>query len=165
MEDDSEFDIAITSVCEQPPGLDRLLRTAITTALLRHKAQAARISVALVDDARISELNETHLDHKGPTDVISFDLRDQDDVKADGGRNNGTPIDGEVVVCVDAARREAEQRRHDVSAELALYAVHGTLHLLGYDDKSEEDAARMHEIEDDILVSIGLGPVSRRESR
>ena len=165
MEDDSEFDIAITSISEPPPGLDRLLRTAITTALLRHKTATARISVALVDDSRISHINETHLDHEGPTDVIAFDLRDENDVRANRVRNNGTPIDGEVVVCVDAARREAERRRHDVSAELALYAVHGTLHLLGYDDQSDEDAARMHEIEDDILVSIGLGPVYRGESR
>ena len=165
MEDDSEFDIAITNLCEAAPNLDRQLQTAIKAVLLRHHAPAAKISVALVDDARIAQLNEVHLHHKGPTDVIAFDLRDDSDATGDKVRRNGTHIEGELVVCVDAARREAKQRGHDINDELALYAVHGTLHLLGYDDQSETDAARMHEMEDDILVSIGVGPVYGGESR
>jgi len=165
MEDDSEFDIAITNLCEAAPNLDRQVRTAIKAALRRHHTRAAKISVALVDDARIAHLNEVHLHHKGPTDVIAFDLRDDSAATGNKVRRDGPHVEGELVVCVDAARREAKHRGHDVNDELTLYAVHGTLHLLGYDDQSETDAARMHEIEDDILVSIGVGPVYGRESR
>ena len=48
---------------------------------------------------------------------------------------------------------------------LALYAVHGTLHLLGYDDTRQADAARMHDVEDEILTAMGLGAVYRACTR
>ena len=110
--------------------------------------------MALVNDATMARLNRKHLGHNGPTDVLSFDLRD--DV------NTNTTVDGEIVMSVDMAARQARQRGHTVEAELALYAVHGTLHLLGYDDRRKADAARMHEMEDEILYSIGFGTVYAR---
>jgi probable rRNA maturation factor len=108
----------------------------------------ARISVALVNDAAMAQLNWDYLGHNGPTDVLSFDLRDAVDEK--------TAIDGEIVMSVDMAVKQARKRGHAVEAELALYAVHGTLHLLGYDDRRKADAKRMHAMENEILSSIGM---------
>ena len=83
--------------------------------------------------------------------MLSFDLRDAED---------GQPaIDGEIVMSVDMAVKQARERGHTPEAELALYAVHGTLHLLGYDDRRKADATRMHEVDDEILSSIGFGAV------
>ena len=65
----------------------------------------------------------------------------------------------------DAAARGAKRRWHGVAEEIALYAVHGTLHLLGYDDNSHEDAERMHQVEDGILISLGVGPVYADEGQ
>ncbi len=99
------------------------------------------------------------------TDVLTFDLREEPRTKA---------AVGEIVVCADVARRRAAApsstrtrgTRRAAVAELALYVVHGVLHLCGYDDHLPEDSARMHLREDEILRGIGLGPVfSRRQSR
>ena len=51
------------------------------------------------------------------------------------------------------------ERGHDTTAEVVLYAVHGTLHLLGLDDEKPDQAARMHDIEDEILADMGLGRI------
>ena len=135
------------------PEGDQHLREAIEATLRRHKVASAQLSVALVDDAGIARLNEIHLGHQRSTDVLAFDLRDDHGA----GAGQAPSIDGEIVLSVETATRESRKRGHDVVAEMALYAVHGTLHLLGYDDRGEEEAARMHDQEDEILVSLGLG--------
>lgn len=162
MEDDVPYDIAIARASGPAPVSDECLAGAIRATLSRHQAPAAQISVALVDDSTIAELNETHLNHRGPTDVLAFDLRDE--VENGTVRVTHAPLEGEIVVSVDTAAREAEARGHALEAELALYVVHGTLHLLGYDDRLEADAARMHALEDEILASIGVGPAYRRRT-
>ena len=161
MEDEPDYDIAIAQVSGHPPVPDQRLVSAIQATLRRHDVPRAQISVALVDDRHITRLNETHLNRQGPTDVLAYDLRDPGD--DDSRPSPNTKIEGEIVVSLDTAAREAEKRGHNVEMELALYLVHGTLHLLGHDDQTEEDAARMHALEDEILVSLKLGPVYRRE--
>jgi len=155
MEDDQEYEIAVAHLGQTALMSDERLEDAIVAALRRHGAASARITVAVVDDAHIADLNQTHLQHAGPTDVLTFDLRDEH-VDATDPRS---AVEGEIVVSAETAAREASARGHSEEAELALYAVHGTLHLLGYDDQTEEDAARMHAVEDEILVSVGLGAV------
>lgn len=71
-------------------------------------------------------------------------------------------LEGDIIVSADTAAREAEARGHDLAAELALYAVHGALHLLGYDDADPADAQRMHDMEDEVLSAVGIGPVYGR---
>lgn len=159
MEDESEYDIAVTSECELERLPASLLRCAIKATLARHRTPAAQISLALVDDNHIAQLNGIHLDHDGPTDVLTFDLSDRKAAEASRVDHNPVPVEGEIVVSVDTAAREAKRRGHGIDAELALYAVHGTLHLLGYDDHGEADSERMHRTEDVILESLGLGPI------
>lgn len=152
---------------ELAPSCETCVRDAVEATLRRHATGTARISVAIVDDAHMAGLNERHLHHKGPTDVLTFDLRDEPgaaplaDDAPDGVQSgaDNPQIEAEIVLSVDTAAREARKRGHGVRAELALYAVHGVLHLLGYDDHGAADAARMHEVEDEILAAIGLGAV------
>ncbi|MGD2109033.1 MAG: rRNA maturation RNase YbeY [Phycisphaerae bacterium] len=171
MDDDPDYDIAITRLTEAPPACERILRKAIEIALQRHAVSTASLSVALVGDAHIAELNLRHLKREGPTDVLAFDLRGETGSDGDHDRGPGessastvTAIDGEVVVSVETAKREAEKRELAVEAELALYVVHGVLHLLGYDDGTERGAQRMHTVEDALLEEIGIGNVYRDES-
>lgn len=153
------------------PECEALLREAIEATLRRHRTPAARIGVGLVDDAHMARLNELHLNSEGTTDVLSFDLRDAPSTPSvsDGKLKHVVPhaadgpVEGEIVVSVDTAAREARRRGHTLEAELALYVVHGTLHLLGYDDRHGPDAAHMHDMEDDILSGIGLGRVYRAD--
>lgn len=127
-----------------------LLRRAVKAALRSHDVSEARISLRLVSDEEMASMNESHLGHKGPTDVLTFDLRDD-------GVDSG--VEGDIALCVDTAQRESKNMGHGVEDELALYAVHGVLHLLNYQDKTKAAAAKMHRMEDQILGSLGLGAV------
>lgn len=151
MDDDSPYDICVSDDTDAHLGIDTdQIKRAVAVTLQRHQCPAAHISVAVVDDTRIATLNRKYLDHEGPTDVLSFNLSDAGD---------GAPLEGEIVLSSDTAAREAFERDHSVQAEALLYAVHGTLHLLGRDDQTAEDAAAMHAEENRILTQLGVGPV------
>ena len=107
-------------------------------------------SLALVGNARMAELHEQFMNVPGPTDVLTFEL-DHD--------ARGRVTAGEVVVCVPYALREAARRGVPPRDELLLYAVHGMLHLCGYDDLTDRDFAKMHKREDEILNELGVGVV------
>jgi len=98
----------------------------------------------------MSELHEQFMSIAGPTDVLTFPL----DVDA-----RGRPVSGEVVVCLPEARRQARNRKVPVEQELLLYALHGLLHLCGYDDRTGRAYRAMHRTEDQILTRLGVGPV------
>lgn len=153
MEEETEYDISIVRVSGRGVIDETRLERAIEAALLHESVSTALISVALVDDADMAHLNKRHLGRDGSTDVLSFNMGDE---------ATRAVIEGEIVVSLDTAAREADRRRHSLQAELALYAVHGTLHLLGYDDQDEPKAARMHAVEDEVLASVGLGGVFGR---
>jgi len=110
----------------------------------------AEMSLALVGDATMSEIHEQYLGVTGPTDVLTFEL-DQD--------RQGRVTHGEVVICVPEARRRARERRSAVRDELLLYALHGMLHLCGFDDRTDSGFRRIHRAEDEILTRLGVGPV------
>lgn len=111
------------------------------------------ISFALVGNAKMAALHERFMQIPGPTDVLTFEL----DHSADGAVTAG-----EIVLCVPYARREAARRGIDPQHELLLYALHGVLHLSGYDDLDSEGNAKMHAEEDRILQAIGIGAVFHR---
>lgn len=126
-------------------GLRRRVTQAVRRTLARHGRTPVAIHVAVVRDVSIAELHQRYLGVPGPTDVLSFDL-------SDGG---GAFLEGQIVVSADTARREARARRIPFEQELLRYAIHGTLHLLGYDDDTPGRARTMHRVEDELL---GLAP-------
>lgn len=129
----------------------RLLRQAVRAA---YAAAGGRVSVVVVDDATMAELNEQYLDHEGPTDVLAFEYAEAD---------SPAPED-EIIVDAECALRESATRGHSVEAELVLYAVHGALHVNGYDDHKREDRRAMEERQLAIVESLGL-ELADRESR
>ncbi len=111
------------------------------------------ISIALVGDRRMAALHEKFSGVPGPTDVLTFELEHD---------AHGRVTGGEIVLCVPFARREAKRRGTKPENELLLYALHGVLHLSGYDDRDPVTHARMHAEEDRILQEIKIGPVFQR---
>ncbi len=110
----------------------------------------AELSLALVNDLRMSQLHQRFMNISGPTDVLTFELeRDR----------RGRVTAGEVVVCVPEARRQAKARGTELRMELLLYALHGVLHLCGFDDRTDRGFRNMHRREDDILTALGFAPV------
>ncbi|MEX2111701.1 MAG: rRNA maturation RNase YbeY [Pirellulales bacterium] len=107
----------------------------------------ARLSLAVVDDPTIHQLNRRFLDHDFPTDVLSFLLE-----------REGDRLEGEVIVSADTAARAAAEYAWPADDELLLYVIHGTLHLVGHDDASPDERAAMREQERRYLVQFGLEP-------
>ncbi len=105
------------------------------------------LSVAVVDDAAMIELHRRSHGLATTTDALTYELdRDGDRV-----------TEGEVIICLDVAHRQAAQRGHDVATELLLYALHGLLHLCGYDDTTDTLYRQMHALEDNLLDQAGFG--------
>ena len=110
------------------------------------------LSIALVGDRLMSDLHSRFMSIATPTDVLTFPL----EIDAEGNA-----LSGEIVICVPEARRRAPEHGNSLSHELLLYALHGMLHLSGYDDRTARDYNLMHRTEDDLLSRLGIGPVFR----
>lgn len=150
------YTLVCTSRVPVPPALPALVRRCVRTTLHAHRVHRAVLSIVLLDDREMARLHHRFLGRRSATDVLAFDLSETSTRRAAGA------LEGEIVISVSTARREASRRRQTVAAEAALYAVHGALHLLGYDDGTAADAKRMHHVEDEILRSVGLVDVFRR---
>ncbi len=137
-------------------GAQSLLRRAVRHAATREGLRAGRVCLRVVGRRAMSALHGRYLANPAPTDVLTFDL---------GTDRVAGWIEGDVVICADVARIRAGARARPSAAcaELALYAVHGVLHLAGYDDKSPRGFTRMHAREDELLVELGIGRVFDRD--
>lgn len=126
------------------------LKECARTVLAGEGVSEAKVTLAFVDDMTIAGLNKRFLDHDGPTDVITFTY----------SKPKSKKLEGEVVIGVEVAQREAAERGHDVNTELCLYVIHGGLHLCGYDDESARDAADMRRKERDYLRKLNLPDIA-----
>jgi len=109
--------------------------------------ESAEISIAIVDDARMHELNRKYLAHDYPTDVLSFLLTYDPEQRA---------LEGEIIVSVDYAAREAVRYGWTADDELVLYVIHGCLHLVGHDDATDEGQRAMRAAEKECLARFGV---------
>lgn len=130
-----------------------------------------QVRVRVVNDPEMAQAHEEFAGVPGTTDVLTFDLREggvYDPFMVLGpqfslpDQNSGpTPIDTDIMVCIDEARRQAAARGYPFERELLLYVVHGVLHCLGLDDHDEEQFEAMHRLEDAVLEAVGVGAVFR----
>ena len=117
---------------------DRALLARRTRCALRAAGQArAELSLALIGDLAMAELNERHRDKRGPTDVLSFSLLEGAHSEFRGA------LLGDVVIDVEQAARQARRARRSLDDELARLMIHGVLHLLGHDHEEDDEARRM----------------------
>jgi len=114
-----------------------LLEKRARTLLRALRISGAELSVALVDDAEIAELNGRWRDKPRPTDVLSFSL-----LEGEGQVHRGDML-GDVVISVEAASAQAAGRHRSLDEEVARLLIHGLLHLLGHDHEKDEEARRM----------------------
>jgi probable rRNA maturation factor len=143
----------------------RLVAMAASTLTAERVAQA-RISVALVDDATIHEINRRFLNHDCPTDVISFLLESRPVRRAPRSRRRASPerrgagkaLEGEIIISVETAAREAAGFGWPTAREVSLYLVHGLLHLCGYDDLTPAERLVMRRREIDVLAPWKIVP-------
>ena len=139
-----------------PPEIKKLVKAVFNRfAGCEQRNTGYELSIAIVDDHEIRELNRQFLNRGVVTDCLSFDLSDNEkELKI-----------FDLVVNGQMAVRQANLRGHSSKAELALYITHGLLHNLGFDDSTDGRARKMHEAEDEILQQLGYGLVYNRDIR
>ena len=110
----------------------------------------AEVSILVVDDARIQELNRDYLQRDKPTNVISFSMQEGETVALNPN------MLGDVVISADTAARDAAEAGCTFESELCFLLMHGILHLLGYDHErgTAEDAERMEAKEKEVFALI-----------
>jgi probable rRNA maturation factor len=119
----------------------RQIRGAVRRILKEHAVTRATISVAVVDDATIARLHEQFLHDDSPTDVLSFVFESGDGY-----------LEGEVIVSAETAAAAAPRFGSSAANELLLYVIHGTLHLVGHDDRTASQRAEMRRQEHAFLA-------------
>ena len=121
------------------------LREALLTLLADHKAPTGEVTVVLADDQRLHELNKTYRQVDESTDVLTFPAP-----------KFATGSIGDIVISLDFAAKQAKIRGVRVIDEAAMLAVHGGLHLLGFDDQTEKDRQDMVDRQNQIMAKVGL---------
>ena len=130
--------------------------------LLQHAAkeegieEGSEVSVTFVDNEAIHEINRQYRDKDQPTDVISFALEELGEGEIEIIGDDIPRVLGDIIISTDRTKEQAEEYGHSFERELGFLAVHGFLHLLGYDHMTEEDEKVMFGKQDIILSSFGL---------
>ncbi|NLM62903.1 MAG: rRNA maturation RNase YbeY [Mollicutes bacterium] len=119
-------------------------------ALEKENVQNAVFNIIFVDDMYITAINHEFRGINGSTDVIAFAL---EDVNLDLGDYR---LLGDIYISIDTAERQAKEYGHSLLREVSFLAVHGLLHLLGYDHKNEEEEKIMFEKQEMILDGYGI---------
>jgi probable rRNA maturation factor len=137
----------IQRACSDPVPEEEDLRSWIAAALT-NQAQGGdtEISLRIVDSAEMARLNNAYRGKDGPTNVLSF--------PAELPAELGLPLLGDIVICAPVVKAEAAAQHKPLAAHWAHMAVHGTLHLLGYDHIEEQEANTMETLESEILASL-----------
>ena len=137
------------------PGRDEMaepIQAAVEATVIECGEEVAEISVALLGDVRMREMNRKHLGHDYPTDVISFGLWAA-----------GEPVVGDIYIGVEQAGRQADENGITLMEECLRLAVHGSLHVLGWDhpeDSAERLESEMYRLQEAILEGLsarGIG--------
>lgn len=129
------------------PSASKLKRWAI--AAMKQKIKSAELTIRIVDKEEITQLNSTYRHKNKPTNVLSFpfDMPEECDE---------IPLLGDIVICADVIKEEAQTQNKPLDAHWAHMVVHGTLHLLGYDHEKNSDAEIMEAEEITILNTLGF---------
>ena len=135
-----------TASAEPVPDEDDIRHWITTTLADRTTLKQAEVSVRLVDDDEMAELNRKYRGKAGSTNVLSFPAGLPEDLDL--------PLLGDIVICAPVVHEEAAHQGKDPAAHWAHMTVHGTLHLLGYDHAEESEAATMEALETAILEQL-----------
>ena len=126
------MNITFTNLQHKVPIPAAKIKTSVHKAFRKLRLKGSGLSLVFVGEGRMRGINKKYLGHDFVTDVITFDH-------------------GEIIICPAVAARNAEHYGNTVGKELALYVVHGILHLAGYDDRTPQGIQRMRAKEQELL--------------
>jgi rRNA maturation RNase YbeY len=109
--------------------------------LFNEKIEDATVNIIVMDNEGIQKINNQYLEHNYPTDVLAFKM--EEDI-----------FEAEIYVSIEMAKSNAEEYKTNWREELVRYVIHGVLHLLGYDDSTEEGSEKMRKKENKYLAEL-----------
>lgn len=131
---------------------ERAQRTIEKVLELENFTQNAEVSLSIVDEDSIHRLNKEYRNVDRPTDVLSFPM----DEEGFDNKGNSLFLLGDIVICLDVARKQAENFGHSLEREMMYLICHSTLHLLGYDHIEEDGKKLMRSKEKEVMKNLGV---------
>lgn len=138
-----------------PTGLRMLIRRCCNAVLKMEEFQGSvEVSVTLVNNQQIKELNSIYRNKDRVTDVLSFPMGENG--KYDTDPTTGAKILGDIVISMETAVEQAERFDHTLQREVGYLTAHSMLHLLGYDHEDGLERVHMREKEEKVMTLLGL---------
>lgn len=141
-----DLQIALDTAGLNLPGEEQIQEW--VSSVLNGQMPIAEVTVRIVDEVEIEQLNQQYRHKQGPTNVLSFPF--ETDVPME------VPLLGDIVICAPVVAREAVEQHKDLMSHWAHMLIHGTLHLLGYDHQSDHDADAMEQLEIQVMQQLGF---------
>ncbi|SFE28988.1 rRNA maturation RNase YbeY [Alteribacillus iranensis] len=138
---------------EDNEWITQLLQLACTTEDVREDSE---LSLTITDNKRIQIINKEYRGKDAATDVISFALNEGEEEFQMAEMEAVPNLLGDIIISIDKAKEQAETYGHSLERELGFLAVHGLLHLLGYDHDTSESERSMFGRQEMILTEYGL---------
>lgn len=159
--EDYVIEVVVEEMVALGAEVEARLETAVRATLLHEKAQPPlEVTLLLTDDTQIQQMNLEYRQEDKPTDVLSFPAGPPTpDMLLEE-----IPYLGDIAISVPYAARQAAEAGHDLVGELQLLAVHGVLHLLGYDHETEEEKAQMWAGQTAVLAQLNLSHITPTEA-
>lgn len=127
-------------------ALQGVIKTVLEVAEKELSLEPLVVAVNFVDSKVMQEINSQYGESQHATDVLAFNYKEEE---------GHSSVDGEILLCVDIAREQAKEHEISYEDEIALLALHGLLHLSGYDHKTTEEQAEMDKLQEKILKKTG----------
>lgn len=137
--------------------LQQVIQKVVKTVARTTKLPAnTEVSIMIVDNSYIQELNFIYRGQNIATDVLSFAMNELGEEEPDFDFSGEINVLGDIVVSLETAQRQSEEYGHSLERELGYLVAHGMLHLLGYDHETSEEQRLMRELEEKIMASVRL---------
>ena len=127
-----------------------------TVAKIVRLPKNTEVSIMIVDNSYIQELNFIYRQQNRPTDVLSFAMNELSDDEPDYDSSEELNILGDIVLSLEQASLQSNEYGHSLERELGYLVAHGMLHLMGYDHETDEEARVMRSLEEKIMKAVKL---------
>lgn len=146
------IDIQVASDSPTIPDDEEIASWVQCVLLDQHQADSSEISIRIVDEDEITELNQAYRNKSGPTNVLSFPFESPPGLPEETAALPA--LLGDIIICAPVVAREAIEQDKTGKSHWAHMVVHGTLHLLGFDHQSDQQAVEMESLEQQLLARL-----------
>jgi len=133
-----------------------IMNVANVGARVGNLPEATELSILIVDNNYIRELNLIYRNENKPTDVLSFSMNELTEEEPDFTFPGDVNVLGDIVISLEQAKEQSEEYGHSIARELGYLVAHGILHLLGYDHETEDEKRIMRNLEERIMRDVEL---------